>query len=495
MASTLVEQARVGHEEMELGVKKLVKLLGMETKTHKQKLMQQHQVLQEAKRMQDQAKKLSSHYIDADGSYQQEKETMSGGEVFGGFYNKLRELREYHRKFPNLYYETAAPEQEITLADDPAILERFSGEEMYGRFLDLTPHHLSFINLKGAKAVTYEVYLNIFLNFADVPESVRGARYRDYLQSLKDYLLAFLSRAQPLVDVTAALEDAKEEAEEKADEESAKEVSMVLNRAIDLDVVEGPEELEGLGMEALKQELTEMGLKAGGNIKERAVRLFQTKGKNLITQIDQKLLAVHALPKDSAKSKALKKEIKVLEMQVEELGDVLKETISGTTQQIQKKQSRTTEELAQEVENEMGDEAPESDSDDDGAEKPIYNPKKVPLDWTGKPIPYWLYKLHGLNLEFKCEICGNYSYWGPRAFERHFQEWRHAHGMKVLKIPNTRAFHNIVKIQEAVDLSEKIKAQAALKDFDAAAQEEYEDGLGNVLSKKTYNDLLRQGLL
>ena len=43
MASTLVEQARVGHEEMEMGVKKLTKLLGMETKTHKQKLMQQHQ--------------------------------------------------------------------------------------------------------------------------------------------------------------------------------------------------------------------------------------------------------------------------------------------------------------------------------------------------------------------------------------------------------------------------------------------------------------------
>ena len=28
----------------------------------------------------------------------------------------------------------------------------------------------------------------------------------------------------------------------------------------------------------------EMGLKAGGNIKERADRLFKTKGKNLITQ-------------------------------------------------------------------------------------------------------------------------------------------------------------------------------------------------------------------
>ena len=39
-------------------------------------------------------------------------------------------------------------------------------------------------------------------------------------------------------------------------------------------------------------------------------------------------------------------------------------------------------------------------------EEEIYNPLKLPLGWDGKPIPYWLYKLHGLNLEFTCEICG-----------------------------------------------------------------------------------------
>ena len=49
-----------------------------------------------------------------------------------------------------------------------------------------------------------------------------------------------------------------------------------------------------------------------------------------------------------------------------------------------------------------------------------YNPKDVPLGWDGKPIPYWLYKLHGLNLYFTCEICGNATYRGPLAFQRHF---------------------------------------------------------------------------
>ena len=47
-----------------------------------------------------------------------------------------------------------------------------------------------------------------------------------------------------------------------------------------------------------------------------------------------------------------------------------------------------------------------SDSEDDDNEV-IYNPKNLPLGWDGKPIPYWLYKLHGLNISYSCEICGN----------------------------------------------------------------------------------------
>lgn len=89
----------------------------------------------------------------------------------------------------------------------------------------------------------------------------------------------------------------------------------------------------------------------------------------------------------------------------------------------------------------------ESDSDD---EDKVYNPLKLPLGWDGKPIPYWLYKLHGLGVEYNCEICGNYVYKGRKAFDKHFQEWRHAHGMRCLGIPNTRQFHEIVGIEDAL---------------------------------------------
>lgn len=44
--------------------------------------------------------------------------------------------------------------------------------------------------------------------------------------------------------------------------------------------------------------------------------------------------------------------------------------------------------------------AQESESEDE--EQAIYNPLKLPMGWDGKPIPYWLYKLHGLGQVKTC---------------------------------------------------------------------------------------------
>lgn len=106
---------------------------------------------------------------------------------------------------------------------------------------------------------------------------------------------------------------------------------------------------------------------------------------------------------------------------------------------------------------EKGDEDSDlEDSDDE--EKVLYNPKNLPLGWDGKPIPYWLYKLHGLNMKFKCEICGNHTYCGRRDFDRHFREWRHAQGMRALGIPNTKHFHDIVMIDDAVNRASPLRS-------------------------------------
>lgn len=59
-----------------------------------------------------------------------------------------------------------------------------------------------------------------------------------------------------------------------------------------------------------------------------------------------------------------------------------------------------------------GQAAENNDDDDEDEEARIYNPLKLPLGWDGKPIPYWLYKLHGLGTEYRCEICSDYVYQG-----------------------------------------------------------------------------------
>ena len=132
--------------------------------------------------------------------------------------------------------------------------------------------------------------------------------------------------------------------------------------------------------------------------------------------------------------------------------------------------------------------------DEDGAEK-IYNPLKLPLAWDGKPIPFWLYKLHGLGVELSCEICGNYVYMGRRAFEKHFTETRHIYGLKCLGITSTGLFREITKIDEAERLWEKICRERRSKEEKGMGVVEMEDSEGNVMPEKVYEDLKKQGLL
>ena len=66
--------------------------------------------------------------------------------------------------------------------------------------------------------------------------------------------------------------------------------------------------------------------------------------------------------------------------------------------------------------------------------------------------------------------------------------------MRCLGIPNTREFHGITGIQDVLDLWGKIKKrtkEGAFNDND----EEFEDAAGNVMSKRTYDDLKKQGLI
>jgi uncharacterized coiled-coil protein SlyX len=189
-----------------------------------------------------------------------------------------------------------------------------------------------------------------------------------------------------------------------------------------------------------------------------------------------------------------------LESRAAKWHDLLSDTLTETVQHLQKKQSQTAEEMEmdEDAEDDVSDDGVDVGSDfgkEDEEDRPIYNPLNLPLGWDGKPIPFWLYKLHGLGIEYKCEICGNYSYWGRRAFEKHFSEWRHAFGMRCLKIPNTAHFKEITKIEDAITLYEKLKKDAEEQTFRPDADVECEDIQGNVMSQRAFEDLRRQGLV
>jgi len=67
--------------------------------------------------------------------------------------------------------------------------------------------------------------------------------------------------------------------------------------------------------------------------------------------------------------------------------------------------------------------------------------------------------------------------------------------MRCLGIPNTAHFANVTQIEDAITLWEKLKSQKQSERWVADQEEEFEDSLGNVVNRKTFEDLKRQGLL
>jgi splicing factor 3A subunit 3 len=276
---------------------------------------------------------------------------------------------------------------------------------------------------------------------------------------------------------------------------------------VDLEAFDSSEDVQVLGTDRIKQALVALGLKAGGTLQQRAERLMMTKGKTL-EELDPKLFAKGKAPvknaQDAERRSKISHVVALLECKIQTLIDLLQSTLKETKKQVEKKATSTYDELVADMEDvqdgggdptKAGNSSMEGDDDDEDDDQDIiYNPLKLPLGWDGKPIPYWLYKLHGLNQEFKCEICGNYSYWGRRAFEKHFKEFRHQHGMRCLGIPNNKVFSEVTKIDDAKALWQTLQKEQQ-NGFSQDQDEEFEDKEGNVYNKKTYMDLQRQGLL
>ncbi|GMH67488.1 hypothetical protein TL16_g04690 [Triparma laevis f. inornata] len=502
-------------------------------------------------------------------------------EVFTVFYGKLKSIKEYHSKLGGgaalfamvdedgpsdglemlnamsgksqkrkgrpdvdgfdltaLVSASITPPSSSSMGRGAKRLFNFSGEEVFGKYLDLTDSHLEVLNIlsvfsnpvekgKTLTPVGYSQYLNMLLNSSanDVTLNLPGGvaekinhrkKYIKWLKNLHDYLEAFLARTTPLLDLEVEVKQAAEKELDRVwGEGEAKKwgvdeaVEVEMEESFDVEKFETAKDLaEKLGGDGLKARLNKLGLKSGGDVKQRSERLFALKGKKL-EDLPKKFFAKGGGPKTGGEEKERgpqnKKEIALLEAITVGFLVQLRPVLDATASRAERRLTQTTMERRRERDEEISGSLREIKAstgdfeDSDSEDEEIYNPKNLPLGWDGKPIPVWLYKLHGLNQYFSCEICGNESYRGARAYEKHFTEAKHSHGMKCLGIPNSKHFHGVTKIADAKKLWETIKAKsdasAPVPGSGGGGLEEFEDSHGNVLSRAAYEDLARQGLL
>lgn len=455
--------------------------------------------------IQNQSINLLSIYKDEDKTLAHDIQQVGASDPFEEFYKQLQEVRDHHARYPNEQAENSEERYKLRRPGDgdapfSIVDSLFSGEEAYGRFFDLTRSHESFLNLPNVKRLTYLQYLEAFDDFAPKHTGVkRGDKLTDqyfkYVGELGSYLETFMRRTRPLENVDKVLESFDQDFEtawEKDEVEEWQSEQATSNAAKDLSTAEAvwcPDcEKEFKNENVYKSHLNgRKHIKAAEARKQRLEESNDTTNGSGKPGISATRLKERAVAKREFRIKRLAAAMSI------ERGD--------TRVNVERKQGMTERERQQELDNLLGmNDVPQEqneggDEDEEDGEERIYNPLKLPLAWDGKPIPFWLYRLHGLGVEFPCEICGNFVYMGRRAFDKHFNEARHVYGLKCLGITNLNLFRDITEIEEAVKLWEKIQKDKKRGKIDDASVVQMEDAEGNVMPEKVYYDLQKQGLL
>ncbi|RCK65276.1 Pre-mRNA-splicing factor PRP9 [Candida viswanathii] len=316
--------------------------------------------------------------------------------------------------------------------------------------LDLHRFHDVYNNNFGS--MSYIEYLYKFMSF---PYDKTNGSYTTYLAELSKFLENRLAELYPLTDYEELLKSWKEEfkVEEGKPNEKGEVFCEPCNKLF------AKQTVYDAHLTGKKHKKNEGNTQAQGSLIPWLEHLVQKLCEELALDLEFTRSQVEKL------ANASERELK-LDTQLQY--DIENEFVS-----IQDDEGETEEEL----------------SDDEGDDAF----KNLPVGPDGAPIPYWLYKLQGLNKQYNCEVCGNITYKGKKVFVKHFNEPKHQYGLKCLGIDEDKMvlFKNIVKIDEVVQLWKLIK-----KDMKTQLNEvEIEDKEGNVMSEKDYLDLKKQGLL
>ncbi|KAF8528796.1 hypothetical protein BU17DRAFT_37424 [Hysterangium stoloniferum] len=519
---TIIELQRQTHEEIERFERALATVLSKAQNTQQARLSNEHKASQILDRIASRAVALHNLYDDEQ-ARNAEMTLLSTSQVDGKggrddlseFYSRLVKIKDHHHKYPDaavggfelelsaLLDEPLADGEDEYEEEDP-VSRLFSGEEAYGRYLDLYANHTMYNNLRLLpKRVSYLQYLDILIAsqngpvHRDLPQETRATKdFEAYLIALHTYLLSFTKRTQPLNPVDRLAREAEAEFDDLWTQDKVEGWDFIKQRPKDAS--------DGIWCSACqklysKQTVYDAHLKSKKHIKatER-----QAAGDVKTSSADPNGSAATLKGGIDHDNRTKYRNAARLTHLITHLLRPLASVLTDTKSNVERRFSLTarereleSEEAAKPTAVPATNASQSAGQDEEEEDEKIYNPLKLPLGWDGKPIPYWLYKLHGLGVEYRCEICSDHVYMGRKNFDRHFQESRHAFGMRALGLPNTKHFHEITRIEDALSLAEKLKQEGRQEMFQQETMEELEDDEGNVYNKKTYDDLKKQGLI
>ncbi|KAF1986513.1 hypothetical protein K402DRAFT_355214 [Aulographum hederae CBS 113979] len=473
--------------------------------TTRDRLNRDHEVREFVNHAHAQTERLLSLYKDESGARAREMQDLTTGDTFDSFYKEISQIIEHHRRYPNEPVEDlerAYKRRPLGEGEYPTVDRLFSGEEGSGRFFDLVARHDQYLNLapvKNSKRITYLQYLDSFDFFLPPQCPIKRSdkmteEYFQYLGELVQYLESFMRRIRPLEDIEKVLTSFDKDFEEAWAKDEVPGWEDESSAANGGDTVMG--EGDGIWCADCQKSFKSEGLYEG--------HLKGKKHKKAVVEKSQRTTNGHTNGSgaaDTGKHRLKERAVAYREYRIRKLVSAMQTERNDTRVNVERRQGMTEKERMKELAALTAESAgyeeqdEESDSGGEDDDDKIYNPLKLPLAWDGKPIPFWLYKLHGLGVEFPCEICGNFVYMGRRAFEKHFNEQRHIYGLRCLGINNTTMFKEITSIEEATKLWEKMEDDKKREKRKVENVVEMEDGSGNVMPEKVYNDLLKSGLL
>ncbi|PSR76957.1 RNA splicing factor PRP9-like protein [Coniella lustricola] len=499
----LLEEQRFIAEDLERLEQGIADRVDEEPKQIRDRLNRDHEVLQLLDQIQRQSEEMLSLYRDVNGLRSKEILQIGSGDPFEEFHKQVNEIKEHHARYPNEQAENSETRYRPRKRGDgepvPYVVDAmFSGEEAFGRYFDLHTCHESYINLPNVKRLAYLQYLQIFDNFAPGYGGVKKSekltdQYFKYVGELSDYLESFMRRTRPLENVDRVLSSFDAEFDAAWDKDQVEgwqnESQAVDNNGV-AKTLSSP---DAVWCDACEKEFKNENVYKGHLSGRKHLKTAEALAKR------QESAGEGTVGDSMLRLK--ERAIAEREHRVKRLASAMSTEREDTRVNVERRQGMTERERQQELENLLNlSEQPMQhydmdDAEDDDGEEKIHNPLKLPLAWDGKPIPFWLYRLHGLGVEFPCEICGNFVYMGRRAFEKHFNEARHIYGLKRLGISDTHLFRDITGINEALKLWDKRARDKKRTKVDEGSIVQMEDAEGNVMPEKVYYDLQKQGLL